>query len=62
MFFKHFASENQLPVFYINRTLAENGLITEISGKDLAKRAAVMDKDENSLLSCRFQKFRKRIK
>ena len=27
-FLKHFASKNQLPGFYINRTLVENGLIT----------------------------------
>ena len=26
-FFKHFASKNQLPVFYISGTLVENGLI-----------------------------------
>ena len=26
MFFKHFASKNQLPGFYVNRTLVENGL------------------------------------
>ena len=26
MFFKHFASTNQLPSFYINGTLVENGL------------------------------------
>ena len=26
MFFKHFASKNQLPGFYINGTLVENGL------------------------------------
>ena len=26
MFFKHFASKNQLPGFYIKRTLVENGL------------------------------------
>ena len=27
MFFKHFASKNQLPGFYISGTLVENGLI-----------------------------------
>ena len=27
MFFKHFASKNQLPGFYINETLIENGSI-----------------------------------
>ena len=27
VFFKHFASKNQLPAFYINGTLVENGLI-----------------------------------
>ena len=27
MFFKHFGSKNQLPGFYISRTLVENGLI-----------------------------------
>ena len=26
MFFKHFASKNQLPGFYISGTLVENGL------------------------------------
>ena len=26
VFFKHFASKNQLPGFYINETLVENGL------------------------------------
>ena len=26
VFFKHFASKNQLPGFYISRTLVENGL------------------------------------
>ena len=26
MFFKHFASKNQLPGFYISETLVENGL------------------------------------
>ena len=28
VFSKHFASKNQLPGFYINETLFENGLIT----------------------------------
>ena len=30
MFFKHFASKNQLPGFYISETLVENGLILKI--------------------------------
>ena len=30
VFFKHFASENQLPGFYISGTLVENGLINTI--------------------------------
>ena len=28
VFFKHFASKNQLPGFYVSGTLAENGLIS----------------------------------
>ena len=33
VFFKHFASKNQLPGFYINGTLVENGLSTD--GRDI---------------------------
>ena len=29
VFFKYFASKNQLPNFYISGTLAENGLMSE---------------------------------
>ena len=34
MFFKHFASKNQLPGFYISGTLVENGLKLETKFDD----------------------------
>ena len=36
MFFKHFASKNQLPGLSVSETLVENGLILEVKfGDDL---------------------------
>ena len=31
MFFKHFASKNQLPVFFVSGTLVEHGLINSLN-------------------------------
>ena len=41
MFFKHFASKNQLPVLTVNGTLVENGLIKESKMTSRAKASSV---------------------